>query len=217
MKSKEKDDLSTLRRSSRIAKAKNTSTKKSSRLTKASRNLGTGHHFTKREKTLIKNLNQWIRKGIERERKGESVFPTCKNQRSCSAVTAKICEISRFSVDKLLSKASTETEDKQEPKTRSGRKPIILDSFNQSLLRRIVLNFYCRGEIPNLEKIHRQTQDADGFPKLGVETLTLPVRRYLVPTPSTKGALSQPSPYDLENGRLYKLLLWQTIRTIYER
>ena len=33
--------------------------------------------------------------------------------------------------------------------------------------------------------------------------LTLPVRRYLVPTPSTKGGggLSRP-PYDLENGRL---------------
>ena len=49
--------------------------------------------------------------------------------------------------------------------------------------------------------------------------LTLPVRRYLVPTPSTKGVgggLSRP-PYDLENGRFYKLQLWQAIRTIYER
>ena len=115
-------------------------------------------------------MNQWLRKGIERERKWELVFPTGKIQRSSSAVTAKICEISRFSVDKL-SKASTETEGMQEPKTRDGRKPIILDSFNQSLLRRIVLNFYCRGEIPNLEKIHREAQDADGFSKRGVETL----------------------------------------------
>ena len=91
--------------------------------------------------TLIKNLNQWIRRGIERERKGESAFPTGKNQRSPSAVTAKIGEISRLSVDKLLSNASMETEDMHEPKTRGGRKPIILGSFNQSLLRRIVLNF----------------------------------------------------------------------------
>ena len=30
------------------------------------------------------------------------------------------------------------------------------------------------------------------------------------------GGLSRP-PYDLENGRLYKLQLWQAIRTIYER
>ena len=47
---------------------------------------------------------------------------------------------------------------------------------------------------------------------------TLPVRRYLVPTPSTKGGggVSQP-PYDLENGRLHKLQLRQAIRTIYER
>ena len=59
----------------------------------------------------------------------------------------------------------------QEPKTRGGRKPIILDSFSQSLLRRIVLNFYCRGEIPNLEKIHREAQDANDFPKMGLETL----------------------------------------------
>ena len=48
---------------------------------------------------------------------------------------------------------------------------IILNSFNQSLLRKIVLNLYCRGEIPNLEKIHREAQDADGFLKMGVETL----------------------------------------------
>ena len=82
MKAKEKDDLSTPRRSSRISKAKNTSTKNSSRRKKASKNLGTGNHFTKREKTLIKNLNQWIRNGIERERKGEPLFPTGKNQRS---------------------------------------------------------------------------------------------------------------------------------------
>ena len=99
------------------------------------------------------------------------MFPTGKNQRSPSAVTAKVCEISRFSVDKLLSNASTETEDMQGPKTRGGRKPIILNSFNQSLLRIIVLNFYCRGEIPNLEKIHREAQNADGFPKMGVEAL----------------------------------------------
>ena len=87
---------------------------------KGIQNLGTGHHFTKREKTLIKNLNQWICKGIGRERKGEPVFPTGKNQRSPSDATAKICEISRFSVDKLLSNASTETEDMQEPKTLGG-------------------------------------------------------------------------------------------------
>ena len=30
------------------------------------------------------------------------------------------------------------------------------------------------------------------------------------------GGLSRP-PYDLKNGRLYKLQLWQAIRTIYER
>ena len=49
---------------------------------------------------------------------------------------------------------------------------------------------------------------------------TLPVRKYLVPTPSTKGegggGLSRP-PYDLENGRLYKLQFWQAIMTIYEK
>ena len=99
------------------------------------------------------------------------MFPTGKNQRSLSAVRAKVCEILRSSVDKLLSIASIETEEMQGPKTLGGRKPIILNSFNQSLLRKIVLNFYCRGEIPNLEKIHREAQDADGFPKMGVETL----------------------------------------------
>ena len=76
------------------------------------------------------------------------MFPTGKNQRSPSAVMAKICEISRFSVDRLLSNASMETEGMQEPNTRGGRKPNILDSFNQSLPRRIVLNFYCRDRIP---------------------------------------------------------------------
>ena len=123
VKAKEKDDLSTLRRSFRIAKAKNTSAKKSSRRKKASKNLGTVHHFTKTLKTLIKNLNQWIPKGIERERKWEPVFPTGKNQRNGSAVRAKVCEISRSSVYKLLSNTSTETEDMQGPKTRGGRKP----------------------------------------------------------------------------------------------
>ena len=44
--------------------------------------------------------------------------------------------------------------------------------------------------------------------------LTLPVQRYLVPTP-TWGV--EPTPHDLENSRLYKLQLWQAIRTIYER
>ena len=57
-------------------------------------------------------------------------------------------------------------------------------------------------------------------------SLTLPVRRYLVPTPSTKegrggggggGRMVEPTPHDLENGQLYKLQLWQAIRTIYER
>ena len=77
----------------------------------------------------------------------------------------------RFSVDRILSNVLTETEDMQEPKTHGRRKPIILDSLNQSLLRRIVLNFYCRVEISNLEKIDREAQDADCFPKMGVETL----------------------------------------------
>ena len=63
----------------------------------------------------------------------------------------------------------------QRPKTRGGRKPIILNSFNQSLLRKILLNCYCPGEIPDLEKIHREAQDEDGFPKMGVET----VRKWL--------------------------------------
>ena len=93
MTAKEKDDFSTPRRSSRIANSKNTSTEKFSRLKKALKNLGTGNHFTKREKTLVKNLNQWIRKGIERKRKkGEPVFPTGKNQRSPSAVTEKFAK-----------------------------------------------------------------------------------------------------------------------------
>ena len=50
--------------------------------------------------------------------------------------------------------------------------------------------------------------------------LPLPVRRCLVPTPSTKGGGGggfEPILHDLENGRLYKLQLWQAIRTIYER
>ena len=51
--------------------------------------------------------------------------------------------------------------------------------------------------------------------------LTFPVRRYFVPTPSKKGGggggvLSRPLS-DLENGRLYKLQLWQAIRIIYEK
>ena len=46
--------------------------------------------------------------------------------------------------------------------------------------------------------------------------LTLLVRRYLVPTPSTGGGV-EPTPYDLKNGRPYKLHLWQAIRTINER
>ena len=47
--------------------------------------------------------------------------------------------------------------------------------------------------------------------------LTIPVRMYLVPTPSTKGrGLSRPH-NDLENGRLYKLQFWQATMTIYER
>ena len=43
--------------------------------------------------------------------------------------------------------------------------------------------------------------------------LTLPVRKYLVPTPSTKGGGGgvESTPYDLENGRFYKLQLWQAI------
>ena len=63
-----------------------------------------------------------------------------------------------------------ETEDMQEPKTRGGRKPIILDSFNQSLLRMEewyapVLNFYCRGEIPNLEKYIERFKTQMSFQK----------------------------------------------------
>ena len=52
VKAKEKDDLSTPRRSSRIAKAKNTNAKKSSRRKKASKTLGTGHHFTKKREDI---------------------------------------------------------------------------------------------------------------------------------------------------------------------
>ena len=99
------------------------------------------------------------------------MFPTGKNQRNSSAVGAKVYEISKSSVDKLLSNTSTETEDMQGSKTCGGRKPIIFNSFNQSLLRKIVLNFYCCGEIPNLKKIHREAQGADGFLKMGAETL----------------------------------------------
>ena len=50
--------------------------------------------------------------------------------------------------------------------------------------------------------------------------LTLPVRRYLVPTHSMKGGgggggLSRP--HDFGEGRLYNLQLWQAIKPIYER
>ena len=40
-----------------------------------------------------------------------------------------------------------------------------------------------------------------------------PVRKYLVPIPSTKGGWGGglPTPYDLENGRLYNLQLWKAI------
>ena len=51
-------------------------------------------------------------------------------------------------------------------------------------------------------------------------SLTLPVRRYVASTPSAKvggGGGGGATPYDLENGRLYKLQLWQAISTIYER
>ena len=50
MKAKETDDLSKPCRSSRIAKAKPTSTKKSSRRKKVPKNFGAGHHFTKRNR-----------------------------------------------------------------------------------------------------------------------------------------------------------------------
>ena len=46
--------------------------------------------------------------------------------------------------------------------------------------------------------------------------LSLPVRRYLLLTPSTKGGGGGGGRggYDLENGRLYRVQLWQIIRTI---
>ena len=51
------------------------------------------------------------------------------------------------------------------------KKPIILDSFRQSLLRRIALNFYCRGEIPNLKKCIERPKTQIAFQKGGVEIL----------------------------------------------
>ena len=56
------------------------------------------------------------------------------------------------------------------------------------------------------------------YPSLNRVKLTLPVRRYLVPTPSTKeGGEATPHPHNFGNCRLYNLKLWQAIRTIYER
>ena len=59
------------------------------------------------------------------------------------------------------------------------------------------------------------------FEKFHADALTLPVRRYLAPTPSTKvapgGGGVEPTPHDFGNDRLYNLQLWQAIRTIYER
>ena len=58
------------------------------------------------------------------------------------------------------------------------------------------------------------------YPSLNRVKLTLPVRRYLVPTPSTKGGglgEATPYPHNFGNCKLYNLKLWQAIRTIYER
>ena len=129
MKAKEKDYLSTPHRSSRIAKAKNTGTKKSSRRKKA---------------------NQWICKGIKN---GSLCFRLVKK---ISAVLLPLRQKFAKFQDFLSTNFCQIPRRKQ--KTCKGRKllvdgkPIILDSFNQSLQRRIVLNFYCPGEIPNLEK-----------------------------------------------------------------
>ena len=127
MKAREKDDLSTPRQVLESQKLKIPALKNLPDVKRHPKTLEL--HFTKREKTLIKNLNQWICKGIERERKGELVFPTGKNQRSPSAVAANVCEISRFSVNKVLSNAS------KEQKTCKSRK-LVVDENLTVLIRR---------------------------------------------------------------------------------
>ena len=104
---------------------------------------------------------------IKREKYGGKVFPHADK----TALLAEVRGTSSQSTQNVSNcKIITDSNDS---KCRGGRKPIELDEFNQSLLRRVILGFYARqpAEIPTLDKITQEISSMLYFPKMSRETL----------------------------------------------
>ena len=75
-------------------------------------------------------------------------------------------------------------------------------------------------KLPKSNRIFRSKRITPNDIFQSIVKLTLPVRRYLVSTLSTKGVGGwgfEPTPHDFGNGRLHNLEPWQAIRTTCER
>lgn len=114
-------------------------------------------NISKDDIALIKKIDEWTKAAISRERSGEKVFSS-KNQ---ADIVSEICGISSREVYYIRKKEGS-TKRKERPKTK-------LDDFNKRALSRLILGFYKRSppELPTLDKVHRQTKEIPGFPKLG--------------------------------------------------
>ena len=141
-----------------------------------------------REKEIINNVHKYF---LEEKACGGCIIPPSK----AIARTAKAVNVSERTVKRICSEERTTSPEHpilMSPPTRKRSSPVTnFDDFDQDVLRRTVLGFYDRKELPTLLKIQQEMNDKNGFKgslsslrtvmlNIGFEFATVDGRKFLM-------------------------------------
>ncbi|XP_050707116.1 uncharacterized protein LOC126992421 [Eriocheir sinensis] len=141
-------------------------------------------------KEIIYNVNQYFQK---KENEGVIVEVSKATSRTAAATKVSLRTLSRICKEGRDNEESIELPKFKSPKKRQRTTPIadFFDDFNKGVLRRTVLSFYERKDIPTLDKIHKEIKESLSYPgsretlrkvlkKIGFQYAKVNGRRFLM-------------------------------------
>ena len=121
---------------------------------------------------IIVNAINWVRKALDKQANGLMIFD--QNSLNPYAIAAEICGVNRTTTKRVEQRVMDTAQGKtQGVKRKRGRKPVVLDNFQERSLVRIVLGFYSRNPpvLPTTEMVRQEAISMVGFPQMSVNTL----------------------------------------------
>ena len=114
---------------------------------------------------IVANVVNWVQHALEKQIAGEIIFDGL----NVYNIAAEICGVHRTTPLKCVQKIGKAPAEKR----KRGRKPLVIDDFDQKALSRLVLSFYTRSppQLPTLDLITEEAKEIPGFPQVSRSTI----------------------------------------------